>query len=166
MNYDNSKIEMIIPFDLLFTIGEFCGNKESLYIAISCSELYKIFNNRFVKSMSYKIGNDIYDFSLKMHKHSKSLKTIQINNLQNPQFWLPFYPIQILLYCSINQDINPHYPVMTEYLSIINYSKFYIKINFEKFPMLKVFKYNGLLLNNYDDIKNNCKNIHTIEIIN
>ena len=156
---------MLIPIDLLFTIGEFCGNKESLYIALTCSEIYKLFNNRFVKSMSYKNDNDIYDFLLKMIKHSKSLKTIQINNLHNPQLWIPFYPHKILLYCSITQDINPQEQVMTEYLSIINYGKKYIKINFEKFPMLKVFKYNGLLLNKHDDIKNKCKNIHTIELI-
>jgi hypothetical protein len=156
---------MSIPIEILFCIGEFCGNKESLYIALTCSEAYKLFNNRFVKSMSYKSSNDIYDFILKMNKHSQSLKTIQINNLYNPQFWIPFYPVRIIIQCSINQDINPHRPVMTEYLSIINYSKKYIKINFEKFPMLKVFKYNGLLLNKHDDIKNKCKNIHTIELI-
>jgi hypothetical protein len=155
---------MFIPIELLFYISEFCGNKESLYIALSCSDAYKFFNHRFVKSMSYKSSNDIYDFLFKMNKHTRSLKTIQINNLYNPQLWIPFYPIRIILHCSINQEINPHRPVMTEYLSIMNYSKFYLKINFEKFPMLKVFKYNGWLLNTYDDIKNTCKNIHTIEI--
>ena len=165
MNYCNSKFEMFIPIELLFYIGEFCGNKESLYIALSCSEAYKLFNNRFVKSMSYKIGNDIYDFLLKMNKHSQSLKIIQINNLYNPQLWIPFYPVRIILQCSINDDINPREPVMTEYLSIINYSKRYISINFEKFPMLKVFKFQGCLLNR-DDIKNKCKNIHIIELLN
>ena len=155
---------MFIPTELLFYIGEFCGNKESLYIALTCSEAYKLFNNRFVKSMTYKSNNDIYDFILKMNKHSKSLKTIQINNLYNPQLWIPFYPNKIILYCSISSDINPHNPVMTEYLSITNYYKIYININFEKFPMLKVFKFNGWLLNKYDDIKNNCKNIHTVEL--
>ena len=157
---------MFIPIDLLFYIGEFCGNKESLYIALTCSEAYKLFNNRFVKSMSYKSSNDIYDFIYKMHKHARSLKTIQINNLYNPQIWIPFYPVRIILQCSINDDINPHEPVMTEYLSIINYYKIYISINFEKFPMLKVFKYQGWLLNTCDDIKNKCKNIHTIELMN
>jgi hypothetical protein len=156
---------MTIPLELLFHIGEFCGNKESLYIALSCSELYKLFNNRFVKFMSYKSSNDIYDFVFRMHKHSQSLKTIQINNLYNPQLWIPYYPNKIILQCSINQDLNPSEPVTTEYLSIINYSNIYLKINFEKFPMLKVFKYNGWLLNSNDDIMNNCKNIHTIEII-
>ena len=155
---------MSIPIELLFYIGEFCGNKESLYIALSCSEVYNLFNNRFVKSMSYKIGNDIYDFIYKMHKHSKSLKTIQINNLYNPQLWIPFYPTKIILQCSIKDDINPREPVMTEYLSIINYSKSYISINFEKFPMLKVFKFQGCLLNRND--VNKCKNIHTIELMN
>ena len=156
---------MSIPIELLFYIGEFCGNKEALYIALTCSEAYNLFNNRFVKSMHYKSSDDIYDFIYKMHKHSKSLKTIQINNLYNPQIWIPFYPTKIILQCSINDDINPREPVMTEYLSIINYYKIYIKINFEKFPMLKVFKYQGWLLNNYDDIKK-YKNIHTIELLN
>ena len=156
---------MSIPIELLFYIGEFCGNKESLYIALTCSEAYKLFNNRFVKSMSYKSSNDIYDFIYKMHKHSQSLKTIQINNLYNPQIWIPFYPTKIILQCSIIQDINPTEPVMTEYLSIINYSKQrYISINFEKFPMLKVFKFQGWLLNGKDI--NKCKNIHTIELMN
>jgi hypothetical protein len=155
---------MFMPIELLFYIGEFCGNKESLYIALSCTDAYNLFNNRFVKSMSYKIGNDIYDFIYKMHKHSQSLKTIQINNLYNPHLWLPFYPTKIILQCSISDNINPQEPVMTEYLAIINYSKKYIKINFEKFPMLKVFKYHGSLLNKHDDIKKNCNDIHSISI--
>lgn len=157
---------MLIPIELLLHIGDFCMTKESLHIALTCSDVYKLFNKRYVKSIKYKNSDDIFDFIHKMGKYSKTIKSIQIDNFTNPQILIPYFPNNILLNCSIHEDINPDDTVLTEYLSILNFSKRSIIINFAKFPNLKVFKYRGCLSNKIEDIKNYCKNIHTIELLN
>ena len=43
-----------LPFDLLINISDYCSDKESLYIALTCSDVYKLFNNRFAKTLKYK----------------------------------------------------------------------------------------------------------------
>ena len=155
-----------LPFDLILNISDYCSSKDCLYIALTCSEIYKLINNRFVKSIKYKNNDDIYDFIYKMGKYSKTIKSIQIDNFTNPQIWLPYFPDKIVLNCSIHTNIDPIEPVSTEYLSILNFSKCSILINFAKFPYLKTFKYRGYLTNKIEDIKNNCKNIHIIELFN
>jgi len=155
-----------LPFDLLINISDFCSDKESLYIALSCSDVYKLFNNRFAKTLKYKNNDDIFSFIDKMCKYSKTIKSIQIDNFVNPQIWIPYFPNKILLNCSIHKDIDPYEKVYTEHLYILNFSKCSIMINFAKFPYLKTFIYKGCLSNKIEDIKNNCKNIQTIELFN
>ena len=131
---------MNLPFDLIFEITTFCNNKESFYIAIASKEIFKGFKTKkgFAKYLTYDNQMIIMNFIYKLDFHSISLNSISISRLENPQYWLNNVWVKTMFFdnCSFTDEVNPRYPVETEYIYINSKSK-KMKINMKKFPKLR-----------------------------
>jgi hypothetical protein len=133
---------LTLPDALINLIFDFCENRTSYSLALSCKTLYDITlqESGFAKSITYDYTNgcDVFTFINRLGKHRRSLKLCSIHRLQNPFYWIPIWTKQVNFYqCKITDSINPVYPVPTEILKITHYVSSEITINWSKFPHLK-----------------------------
>lgn len=173
---------VIVPEELVYLIWNLTDNKGS--VSLACTN--KWFNatgnqNGYVKHMSIGRLNDDSTLTCVMRylEHKRSLHSIHIERLNNPQSWisgcLPI--ITCFNRCHFTTELNPP-PSNTEILTIRDQHRHQhnntLRINWSKFPKLKVldlyvFKVNlsGIeACRNLNSVKISCKNIEPeIEIL-
>jgi len=154
----------IFPDELLLYLNNYLCNKDTINF---------LKTNSYIKNLFYKYGylkslvinslyTDVYNFAIQTAKHSRTLNYISINNVNNPQHWIFYWPKKVYIYyCNITDKIDPPCICNTEYLEIINH-KFInnnkkLIINWNKFPKLKYLK---IRINNLE-LKDLNKNIFT-----
>jgi hypothetical protein len=143
---------------LLIKIMTFIGdNKTSLNFTKSCVYFKNLFYKEgFAKHIKIDphLYNDPYDFSMKCGYHRRTLDTISITHLSEPQYWISVWPRVVFLNnCNIKDVINPPEETNTEILYILNNRNMNTKINWKKFPKLKVFETTDTVFNIEDITK-------------
>jgi hypothetical protein len=154
----------ILCDELLIEINKYLNNKDVINLLKTNSYLKKLFYNYgyYKYLVINSINRDIYNFAIQTAKHSKTLNCISINNYNNPQSWIFFWPKKVYLYyCNITDKIDPPVKCITERLEIINHNIIHknnkkLFINWDKFPNLKIIyiKVNNLEMKNFEVIKN------------
>ena len=133
--------------DILIMLLEYMNDFDTKNLMKSSLYIEKLYNkNGYLKILSVGdlINNDLSKFAIDCTKHERSLKTIYITNVNNPQYWMfCTWPKKIIMnYCTITDKIDPSNVTKTEELiifcnNIINNRKKKLQINWKKFPNLK-----------------------------
>jgi len=154
-----------LPDELLLYILDFIpDNQTALTLSKTCKYINNLFHkNGFLKSLSTtSLRYDISDFSNMNIKHKRTLNMFHIYGIKDPHLWLYKWPKTVyFVSCNFYKGvIDPYTKVDTENLSIIDYNKHKLIINWKKFPNL-------IYLNlECDDVEMNgieeCKNLKKI----
>ena len=118
--------------DVIYKYIPFPYNK---LFGLTCRELlsYVKFNIKLTLMDDYK---SFIDLCIKLYPN-----TITIENMYDPQLWLPYYPEKIIFNNCTTFDINPPEKIITQELVLTDYNrnkhKKAIHINWDKFPNLR-----------------------------
>ena len=138
----------IFPDELLLELNKYLWNKDIISFLKTNSYIKRLYYKYgYLKSLTINsLNKDIYNFAIQTATHSKTLNYICINNFNNPQHWIFYWPKKVYIYyCNITDKIDPPKYCDTEYLEIINHkiinkNNKKIIINWKKFPKLKHIK--------------------------
>lgn len=151
----------IFPEELFLELNKYLSNKDIINFLKTNSYIKKLFYKYgYLKSLTINsLNRDIYNFAILTAQHSRTLNYICINNFNNPQHWIFYWPKKVYIYyCNITDKIDPPSICDTEHLVIINHkiinkNNKKMIINWNKFPNLKYLKIktNNLELNNLNN---------------
>ena len=146
-----------IPENIIILIMSFIkDNKSVINFASTCTDHKRmLYNYGYLKHMTYSpLNSNIYDFSIQISKHHRTLQSISLSHVPNPQLWIPYWPKLVYLnWCYIKNILSPTTKVDTETLYILYDKNDYIFINWKMFPRLKKLVITGDNFNRDDDSK-------------
>lgn len=136
----NSKV----PSDLITNILGFLNNKSSVSFIRTCIHINNVSKKHgYVTSLRSKMNDDIFTFIRTCCEHSLTLKTIELNYMDDPHLWIPFYVNNIIFkHCSITKRWNPGKKALCiKKLKLEDYNRYKfkntLKINWESFENLE-----------------------------
>lgn len=155
----------IIDDYLLIEIMKFLDNKSSLYFVLTSKYFKNLFKrNGFMKHLYINTHDGPVKLMNLYSKHYKSLYSINIHNVSNPQNWIfGNWSKKMQFYnCTLSDKIQlKNNNFITEELYIINYFNLpKILINWKNFPNLKL-----LFLKVFDIELNGLQYCNNLEII-
>ena len=127
----------------LVNIISYLNNKDSLnFVKLSKYNKNLFYKRGFLKHISsINSHSDPFDFAINFSIHNKTLQSVHVSHIQNPQYYMNgTWPKNVLInFCRINSQINPT-TTKTEKLKIeqIYYHTYKKMINWNKFTKLKV----------------------------
>ncbi len=147
--------------DILIKIMSYLeDNFSSINYSISCKYIKNLFSKEgFLKKIELNNNSDTFKIMYSLCLHSNSLNLFIARNVSDPNLFLPnkWCKEVIFMYCNLKSDIDPSEKVITEVIEIVGFPRKQIKIikiNFNKFPKLKVLKINDdSKLNLFDESK-------------
>ena len=151
--------------DILYTIISYLNNKDSLSIVLTC---------KYYKNFFYKVGfvkylnifRNSYELFEMYNSHYRTLISMSLSHMNNPQHWIfgNWCKKVSLINCILTDKIDPTKPCLEEELSIYNIYNIYknipIRINWKKFPKLKILK-----LDVYDIELENIESCSNLEVV-
>lgn len=151
----------ILCDNLLLELNKYLWNNDIINL-IKSTKYIKLLYYKYGYLKSLSVGNlntDVYNFAIQTAIHSKTLLYICINNVNNPQNWIFYWPKRVYIYrCNITDKIDPPGDCETEYFEIVNHeinkNKKKIIFNFNKFSKLKYLKIRNCNLELKDINKN------------
>ena len=136
----------------LINICTYLNNADSYSFILVSKHLKMLFYKEgFLKHIKFGyniINTDIHNFSILCATHHKTLQSISISNTHNPQNWIPIIWPKIVYFnlCNITDKIDPVFTNTEElhilHHEIINNRNLKMKINWSKFPKLKILRMN------------------------
>jgi hypothetical protein len=158
--YEQMSINTVPDFLLIKILTFISDNKTSLNFISSCRYFKNLFYKEgFVKHIKIDphLHSDPYEFSMKCGYHRRTLDTISITHLSNPQHWISVWPRVVFINnCFIKDVVNPSEETNTEILYILNNRNVNTQINWEKFPKLRVFETTSTVFN-IEDIRDSIE---------
>lgn len=123
--------------DNLIYIYMFFDIKNKINLIKTCKYLKNLFYKiGYLKNINHSHDDDPCKFSINFMKHNRSLNSVYIYYLKNPQYWMPgSWPKKVIINSYITDKIDPIIS-NTEELKIV--TKGILKINWKKFPKLKI----------------------------
>jgi hypothetical protein len=124
----------------IFIIGlissYFSDNDSSINLALSCKEFYSFFKSSgYLKSITVTPHTGVDLFLKHCFAHRKTIQRVTMLNIQNPQYWLPFWPDEVYFFnCKVTDTISPTKPCSTKILSVVSCDETRAVVDWKKFP--------------------------------